>query len=836
METYSSSNSGLRTSSARSVFDELSNPYYIHHSDSPGQVLVSQLLTGENYTSWSRAMLIALSVKNKILNSVSKELSASVIFVASAREIWLDLRDRFQQRNAPRIFKIKQELMNLRQDKDPFSTYFTKLKTIWEELRNYHPHCSCGKCSCGGVTNLNDHHHMEYIMSFLMGLNDSFSHVRGQLLLMDLMPPLNCVFSLVVQEEQQRRTTHASGSNAPTDTMAFAVKSEKTEVSKSGNNNDRGYNAPRHPPYHTSRTQNSSAHRNQNKDKYYCTHCKIADHTISRCFKLHGYPSGSTFNTKQNSPAVVHQVSLADGRPGSSSVGGFIQHLDPTQCQQLISMLSTQLSSSATVTTAPDSSTSSCLADNSHLLVRFAADIKLHSHLILKDVLFVPQFKFNLIFVSALVTASGLIVSFFPDCFVIQDLSTQWTIGKGDKIQDLYVLRAQHLSSASHVFVSNVSAHILVIFVLLLNNVDYLLNPIIIYQNFLLILCTVIFADHIKLTPSPLLQHNTPFHLLYNHSPDYSLFRVFGCLAFVSTLAAHRLKFHPRARVCVFLGYPAGVKGYKFYDVETHQVFLSRDVVFHEEVFPFHTITNSTQLTDPFPDFVLPHSSLHAPPFPDLDSSPLHDSPVISGVPVDDPPPPNLPTLVPSSSVVAPLQTSIRATHPPHYLQDYHCNLITGSSSSASSRTSYPISNSISYHALSDSHRNFVLNLSSQVEPQYYHQAVKCPDWRLVMRDELAALETNNTWTVTPLLPDKHTIGCKWVYKIKLNSDGSIERYKARLVAKGYTQQEGLDFVDTFSPVAKLVTVKVLLALVASHGWHLAQLDVNNTLFTWRSF
>jgi len=96
------------------------------------------------------------------------------------------------------------------------------------------------------------------------------------------------------------------------------------------------------------------------------------------------------------------------------------------------------------------------------------------------------------------------------------------------------------------------------------------------------------------------------------------------------------------------------------------------------------------------------------------------------------------------------------------------------------------------------------------------------------MQSELAALEANNTWSLTSLPPGKTPIGCRWIYKIKRHSDGTIERHKARLVAKGYTQLEGIDFHDTFSPTAKMITVRCLLALAAAQNWSLHQLDVHN--------
>lgn len=104
------------------------------------------------------------------------------------------------------------------------------------------------------------------------------------------------------------------------------------------------------------------------------------------------------------------------------------------------------------------------------------------------------------------------------------------------------------------------------------------------------------------------------------------------------------------------------------------------------------------------------------------------------------------------------------------------------------------------------------------VEPRSYGQAILDPRWRDAMAVEIVALEANHTWTLTPLPFHKKPIGCKWVYKIKHRSDGLVERYKARLVAKGFTQKEGLDYKETFSPIAKMASIKCVLSVAAMKG------------------
>src|ERR1044072_219759 len=125
-------------------------------------------------------------------------------------------------------------------------------------------------------------------------------------------------------------------------------------------------------------------------------------------------------------------------------------------------------------------------------------------------------------------------------------------------------------------------------------------------------------------------------------------------------------------------------------------------------------------------------------------------------------------------------------------------------------------------------HRQFLAAITTEKEPLYFHEVVKDAHCRQEMQDEINALERNNTWSMHPLPLVKKALGCKWVYHIKYNSDGTIERFKARLFVLGNHQEEGISYIDTFAHVVKVVTVRTILALVATKSWELHQMDVHN--------
>src|SRR5262249_22631213 len=125
-----------------------------------------------------------------------------------------------------------------------------------------------------------------------------------------------------------------------------------------------------------------------------------------------------------------------------------------------------------------------------------------------------------------------------------------------------------------------------------------------------------------------------------------------------------------------------------------------------------------------------------------------------------------------------PPRHSARLRQPPSYLHDYHCYLASasaGTNPSISSGTLYPLYSVLSYSHLSPSQFHYTMSISTYPEPRSYAEAVKHAHWRQAMQREIEALELNNTWTITHLPPDKRVIGCKWVFRVKYNADGSIE-------------------------------------------------------------
>jgi len=326
--------------------------FFLYHSDHPGLVLVSKPLNGDNYSTWCRSMTISLNAKNKlgfidgtvqipsaksqqddyaswkrcndmilswILNSISPELADSVIYSTTAQEVWEDLHDRFSQSNAPRIFQIERDIACTSQAQMTVAAYYTKLKGLWDELGSY----SSTVCSCGAD------HKRRQLMQFLMGLNDSYKAIRGQILLLNPLPDVRQAYSSIIQEEKQHSlndTQEAAETTAMT-IQRDALTALAVRLGQGASSRSNSFNCK---PLH-------------------CSYCDNDHHVRDTCWKLHGYPLGhpkhkaSRFNRQGSRPpynkSAHPSANYVKEGPTRQEMQSVMNGFSDLQFQQILSIM-----------------------------------------------------------------------------------------------------------------------------------------------------------------------------------------------------------------------------------------------------------------------------------------------------------------------------------------------------------------------------------------------------------------------------------------------------------------------------------------------------------------
>ena len=337
--------------------------------------------------------------------------------------------------------------------------------------------------------------------------------------------------------------------------------------------------------------------------------------------------------------------------------------------------------------------------------------------------------------------------------------------------------------------------------------------------------------------PTPVLQQKSPFEMVNRCKPDFEFLRVFGCACWPYLRPYNKHKMNFRSKSCIFLGYSIGHRGYKCLDASTGKIYVSRHVVFDENHFPFDSPSlvtvspvtvsqNSESVTFPSRLIIpntLPPSTANLLP---IDHAPLSRGQ--SAIPHNAHSPVHIepePSSQPNCPISAEIEIPILNSHTHSQIQPTNNHPMTTRSKNNIHKPKIP-PNSHTRYPLPKALMATVKQI--EMEPTCFTEANKHAEWRAAMNTEMDALLHNETWTLIPSPPAANILGCKWVYRIKRKADGSVERFKARLVAKGFNQQEGVDFSETFCPVVKPTTVRMVLSIAVSRGWHLRQIDVQN--------
>ncbi|KAI5344202.1 hypothetical protein L3X38_012079 [Prunus dulcis] len=231
---------------------------------------------------------------------------------------------------------------------------------------------------------------------------------------------------------------------------------------------------------------------------------------------------------------------------------------------------------------------------------------------------------------------------------------------------------------------------------------------------------------------------------------------------------------------CIFLGYDSCEKGYRLYNIETGKVIVSRDVIFSENKCWDWNAKKETSVNIQLTEIREEEQGAEGSSYEFEEQLEVNE----------------MPSLNTETSDLERVTRSQDVDHTP-----------------------------LKYKSIAEIYEKCNMCI---IKPESFEEAAKDDSWKKAMEDEITMIEKNNTWELVDRPFDKPIIGVKWVYKTKLNLDGSVQKNKARLVAKGYSQKPGIDFNETFAPVARLDTVRTLVAVAAQRNWRLFQLDVKS--------
>jgi len=318
----------------------------------------------------------------------------------------------------------------------------------------------------------------------------------------------------------------------------------------------------------------------------------------------------------------------------------------------------------------------------------------------------------------------------------------------------------------------------------------------------------------------------TPFEIWYKQKPDIDHLRVWGCVAYVHVQKDKRSSLGSHMEKCIFIGYPEGFKGWKFYNPQTKKVIISERADFDER----YTYDGAPLQTK---DHYIPEPSYkELIPVPIVDDEqPSVVEPPAQQNPIVNQPEPELIEQVPDPVPQQVIADEEEPDNRPLAVRRARRNVQPPGEWWKIREPTPAISESDSDEEDGDGEQHVNVVGVGELEPQTYNQAVKGRDavkWNEAMVEEYNAHLANDTWTIVKLPPDKMVVPSKWVYRIKHNADGSIERFKARLVAKGFTQRPGIDYFETFASTMRHATIRIILALAAIEDLHLRSVDVSH--------